>query len=491
LTDSSQKPRVAVVGAGQFGRNHVRVVQQSDRAALAAVVDTDASRADEALRACGGTAPILNDVRELLGLADAAIVAVPTVLHAELGCALMEAGLDVLIEKPIAHSLDAARQLIDTATRTGRVLQVGHLERYNPAVLELEKAVTLPLFFEVHRMNLFSPRALDVDVILDLMIHDLDLVLHLAGDLPEDVRAAGVSILSEKTDIANVRLQFANGLIANLTASRVSTERVRKLRLFQPHEYVSLDYAKQAAVVYSVSEGRQVGFRQLPVVQAEPLALQFNAFLDAVSTRAEPKLSGEAARRTLEVALAIQAKIEDHARVVAAGIASIAIHILLTVVLGTLPKNVWQSEQRLERRQIVTRLYVPADITQKDPNKGKISKSFNEDSLVARERVQIPQSQPSRTQPAAKAPGNPAPPSPPPAAPAPLNGRPRNRRSPSRASAAASATPMPVESPESPRRIHRSPMQSAARRRERRADRPAASWSAIRSDPDPAVSAIS
>ena len=309
--------RVAVAGAGQFGRNHVRVVHQSPRATLTAVADLNPAHAADALAACSATAPTFTNALDLAAHADAAIIAVPTVAHAELGCALMEAGLDVLVEKPIAHSLIAADLLIATARRTGRILQIGHLERFNPAVLALEKAVTLPLFFEVHRMNIFSPRSLDVDVILDLMIHDLDVVLHLAGAMPEEVSAAGVSILSEKTDIANVRLQFANGLIANLTASRVSTERVRKLRLFQPHEYLSLDYAKQAAVAYSVSGDRQVAFRQLPVTPAEPLALQFDAFLDAIAARAEPKLNGESARRTLEVALAIQAKIEDHARVVA------------------------------------------------------------------------------------------------------------------------------------------------------------------------------
>ncbi len=159
--------------------------------------------------------------------------------HEEVACLLLEAGIDVLVEKPIAPDTAAADRMIAAAERGGRMLQVGHLERFNPAVRELERRATLPLFFEIHRMNMFSPRSLDVDVVLDLMIHDVDVVLALAGAEPSEIRAAGVTILSEKVDIANVRLQFPNGCVANLTASRVSTERVRKLRLFQPHNSTS------------------------------------------------------------------------------------------------------------------------------------------------------------------------------------------------------------------------------------------------------------
>ena len=308
------KIRVAVVGAGQFGRNHVRVAQESSRAELAAVVDTDPARRAE----FGGNCPALADYRDLPGLVDAAILAVPTVAHAEIGRYLMEAGIDVLVEKPIAADLESADRLIETARAHGRILQVGHLERYNPAVLALEQAVTQPLFFEIHRLNLFSPRSLDVDIVLDLMIHDLDIVLHLAGRAElEEIRAAGVSILSQKVDIGNVRLQFQGGCIANLTASRVSTERVRKLRLFQPQEYISLDYGKQHAVKYRVGADRQISFSELPVIKGEPLALQFDAFLTSVETRSEPKLNGVVARRTLAVALAILDKMKEHSEVVA------------------------------------------------------------------------------------------------------------------------------------------------------------------------------
>ena len=308
------QPRVAVIGAGAFGQNHCRVVHESSRAQLAAIVDTDAVRAQEA--AARYQTAAFNDYRELPGKIDAAVIAAPTTVHAEIGCHLLAAGIDVLVEKPIAMDLVAADALIAAAAQTGRILQVGHLERFNPAVLALEQRATLPLFFEIHRMNLFSPRSLDVDVVLDLMIHDVDLVLALAKAEPEEIRAAGISILSGKVDIANVRLQFPNGCVANLTASRISTERVRKLRLFQPQQYLSLDYARQDLAVFSVGEGRQIGFEQAPVEKGEPLKLQFDAFLDSIASRISPKSSGTSARRTLAAALAILDKIEEHSEIV-------------------------------------------------------------------------------------------------------------------------------------------------------------------------------
>jgi predicted dehydrogenase len=193
---------------------------------------------------------------------------------------------------------------------------VGHLERFNPVVAAVKKIASIPLFFEIHRLSLFSPRSLDVDVVLDLMIHDLDIVLDLAGAMPEEIRAAGISILSDKVDIANVRLAFPGGCIANLTASRVSTERVRKLRLFQPHQYISLDYQKQEAVAYTVSGNQQIGFQPLPAVKEEPLRLEVESFLEAVANRTRPLVPGEEGLRALKVALAILDKIEEHAKLV-------------------------------------------------------------------------------------------------------------------------------------------------------------------------------
>jgi predicted dehydrogenase len=306
--------RLALIGAGQFGRNHARVIHESDGAELAYVVDTDAARAAETAAAHGALA--LTDARDLIGKVDAAVVAVPTTAHESVGCLLLENGIDILVEKPIAQNLAAATHLIETAGRNGRVLQVGHLERFNPAVVELERRATLPLFFEIHRLNLFSPRSLDVDVVLDLMIHDVDIVLALAKAEPAEIRAAGVHILSQKVDIANVRLQFPNGCIANLTASRISTERVRKLRLFQPQQYLSVDYTRQDLAIFSVGPNRQIGFEQAKVSPSEPLKLQFEAFLNSVESRNLPKCSGLAARLTLEVALSILDKIEEHSELV-------------------------------------------------------------------------------------------------------------------------------------------------------------------------------
>jgi len=309
-----EKTRLAVVGAGQFGRNHCRVIHESDRAQLAAVVDCDAARASETAALYG--AEPLTDARGLAGKVAAAIVAVPTTAHEAVAIELMERGIDVLVEKPIAGDLEAADRLVAAAERLGRVLQVGHLERFNPAVVELERRATLPLFFEIHRMNLFSPRSLDVDVVLDLMIHDVDIVLALARSEPQEIRAAGISVQSANVDIANVRLQFPNGCVANLTASRISTERVRKLRLFQPRQYLSLDYTRQDLAIFTVGENRQIGFEQASIAKAEPLKLQLEAFLDAVKTRNPPKCSGHSARLTLRAALAIVDKIREHSHLV-------------------------------------------------------------------------------------------------------------------------------------------------------------------------------
>jgi predicted dehydrogenase len=255
---------------------------------------------------------------------DAAVVVTPTVTHADIGCRLIEAGLDVMVEKPIACDLASARRLLEAAERHGRILQVGHLERFNPAVIALEPLLTKPLFFEVHRLSEFSPRSLDVDVVLDLMIHDLDLVLNMVGEPPDEVRAAGISILSSKVDIANVRLQFPGGVIANLTASRVSTERVRKLRLFQPHEYISLDYSRQDGMRFRVKPSAAAGipggldFGPLAVTKDEPLRLELEDFFQSIVSRRPPRVTGEQGYRALEAAQTVLDKIEEHSRLVTA-----------------------------------------------------------------------------------------------------------------------------------------------------------------------------
>jgi predicted dehydrogenase len=315
------KPRIAVAGAGAFGKNHLRVVHelaQTGVAELAGVFDVDPARA--AAEAQPHQCKVFTSLDELAHHADAAIIATPTITHAEIGCQLMEAGLDVMIEKPIAHSLDAGRALVETAARCQRILQVGHLERFNPAVMALGEVITKPLFFEIHRLSVFSPRSLDVDVVLDLMIHDLDIILSLTKEMPEEIRAAGIHILSGKVDIANVRIQFPSGCVANLTASRVSTERVRKLRLFQPHEYISLDYGRQDAVRFRVQERPaaasvpSIDFTALPVTKGEPLRLELQGFVEAITKRETPRVSGAQGLAALEVAFAILDKIETHSQ---------------------------------------------------------------------------------------------------------------------------------------------------------------------------------
>jgi predicted dehydrogenase len=252
--------RVAVAGAGAFGRNHLRVYRELEMAgegvALVAAVDPDAARAADA--AARYAIPVFSTVDELLAAdlkLDAATVAVPTVHHHAVASMLLEAGLDLLVEKPLAATLAEADDLIRIAQIGGCILQPGHLERFNPAVLAVQPQLRRPMFFEAHRLSVFTPRALDVDVVLDLMIHDLDIVLTFANSPVREVRAVGLPILSPKVDIANVRVELESGCVANFTASRVSTERVRKLRFFEPRQYVSIDYARQDLLVIHVEAG--------------------------------------------------------------------------------------------------------------------------------------------------------------------------------------------------------------------------------------------
>ncbi|MGB0053965.1 MAG: Gfo/Idh/MocA family oxidoreductase [Terracidiphilus sp.] len=249
--------RVAVAGAGAFGRNHLRVLRElemaGEGAALVAAVEPDAARAEESKKQYG--IPVFASVDELLRadlMLDAACVAVPTVKHHEVAAALLDAGLDLLVEKPLAANLDEADDLIARAERRKKIVQPGHLERFNPAVLAVEPKLKRPMFFEAHRLSVFTPRSLDVDVVLDLMIHDLDIVLTFAKSAVREVRAVGLPILSPKVDIANVRVEFESGCVANFTASRVSTERVRKLRFFEPRQYVSIDYARRDVLVIRI-----------------------------------------------------------------------------------------------------------------------------------------------------------------------------------------------------------------------------------------------
>jgi predicted dehydrogenase len=306
--------RVAVVGAGEFGKNHARVYRELAGAELVGIYDLDESKSTAVAEQFQTQA--LYGLEDLRGRADAVSVAVPTVSHAEVGCRLMEMGLDVLVEKPMAVNLKEADALLATARKHQRILQVGHVERFNPAVIAVEPILNRPLFFEVHRLGVFTARSLDVDVIYDLMIHDLDILLALVKETVTEVKAVGIPVLTDKVDIAHARLEFAGGAVANVTASRVSTERVRKMRFFQQHEYISLDYARRDALRVGVKKpGPQpeFGFEKLSAPAVEPLHAELEAFLDAVRTRREPSTNGEAGRAALELASRVMTSIHEHA----------------------------------------------------------------------------------------------------------------------------------------------------------------------------------
>jgi predicted dehydrogenase len=329
------------VGVGVFGRNHARVYkeleQQGEPVRLLAVVDPDMSRAETVARefgcwAFGSVDQMLTKHREL----KATSVAVPTVHHLAVARELMQGGVDVLIEKPVAATLSEAKELVALAAAHKRIAQAGHLERFNPAVRATVPLLTQPMFFEVHRLSVFTPRSLDVDVVLDLMIHDLDIVLAFAKSPVKEVRAVGLPILSGKVDIANVRLELESGCVANFTASRVSTERVRKLRFFQPRQYVSLDYGRQEVLVFTVSPdgatggalagnpsvNPQIGVTKPPVASEEPLHAELKSFLHAVQERSTPVVPLDDGCRALALALEIVDAIRDHGKKVnLAGIA--------------------------------------------------------------------------------------------------------------------------------------------------------------------------
>ena len=306
--------RVAVIGAGAFGREHARVYSEVSASHLVAVCDLDEQHGRPVAERFG--AEFVTDYRGLLGRIDAASLTVPTESHKTLACELLDAGISVLVEKPIARTIDEADQIIAVAKRSKAVLQVGHLERFNPAVIAARRIITQPRFFEAHRLSVFTPRSLDIDVVMDLMVHDIDVVLSFISSEVSEVRAAGVPILTPRIDIANARIEFVNGCVANLTASRVSAERVRKLRFFQPREYVSIDYAAQEAAVVSVTPrpgGRpEFESKLLAIQQGEPLRLEIESFLAAVEG-APVKVTGKDGRRALGLAIEVTEKIREHA----------------------------------------------------------------------------------------------------------------------------------------------------------------------------------
>jgi predicted dehydrogenase len=303
--------RIAVVGVGHLGRHHARILAALPGAELTAVVDTNASRAHEVAAANGTRA--LTDFREVVGSVDAVTLAVPTRLHREIALPLLAAGIDVLVEKPMARSVAEADDMIVTAAKAGVILAVGQTERFNPAVVAARPVLSDPRFIEVHRLGTFPERSLDIDVVFDLMIHDVDIVLSLVNSEVEAIEAVGVPVLTGRVDIANARLKFGNGCIANLTASRISRDRVRKIRFFQPMAYVSIDYAAQKLEVFRLVKGDgpapAIEGGEVLIENEEPLKRELADFVEAIRERRPPIVSGEDGRRALALAQKIADKI--------------------------------------------------------------------------------------------------------------------------------------------------------------------------------------
>jgi predicted dehydrogenase len=314
MSAAPERVPVAVVGVGEFGRNHARVYGELQHTELLGIFDRDAAKARAVAEEFHTR--VFGDLEELRGCVQAASVAVPTEAHSEVGCRLMDMGIDVLVEKPMAADLAQADALLKASKRNQRILQVGHVERFNPAVIAVEPIVNRPLFFEVHRLGVFTARSLDVDVIYDLMIHDLDILLALVKESVTEVKAVGIPVLTDKVDIAHARLEFAGGAVANVTASRVSTERVRKMRFFQQHEYISLDYARRDALRVGVKKAGpqpEFGFEKLPAPAIEPLHAELDAFVESVRSRQEPRVNGAAGRAALQLAGRVMTSIHEHA----------------------------------------------------------------------------------------------------------------------------------------------------------------------------------
>ena len=305
---------VAVIGVGEHGQSHGRHLKEVEGAELVGLYDARAERCrqvatDLGVRAFRGLQEALDSVR-------AVSVVIPTTDHAAVALEAFDRGVDVLLEKPITRTVEEADDLIQRAQAQGRILQVGHVERFNPGVVAAKAVTRNPLFFEIHRLGVFSARSLDVDVVFDLMIHDLDLILWMVDAPVSDVRAVGLPVLSDKVDIANARVEFENGTVANLTASRASTEKVRKFRYFQPHEYISIDFSRRDALMINVDRSDsnpQMGFRKLETKPAEPLRAELEAFVDCVRTRRAPLVGGREGREALALAERVMTCIEQHA----------------------------------------------------------------------------------------------------------------------------------------------------------------------------------
>jgi predicted dehydrogenase len=302
---------VGVVGVGYAGKRHAEKYALSPKAKLIGVADVDADRARE-IGAQLGVAS-MTDYRELFGRVRGVSIAVPTRLHYEVARDFLDAGIDVLVEKPMTATLEEGRRLVDLAREKRLVLQVGHLERFNPAIRALESVIQEPKFVECHRLAPFVERGTDVDVVLDLMIHDIDVIVSLVRSKVERVEAVGVAVLTNEPDIANARITFANGCVANVTASRVSVKRERKIRFFQPDAYISIDYGEKRAQIYrrpqKGASWMDIRGETVEIQEADALADEIDSFLDSVKSRVDPLVSGEEGLRALEIAAMISGKL--------------------------------------------------------------------------------------------------------------------------------------------------------------------------------------
>lgn len=312
----TDKLRTAVIGVGHLGREHARIYASLEGSNLVAVCDNNETNGRAIAEKYG--VRYIKDYRELLGEVEAVSVATPTVNHHEITCACLEAGIHVLVEKPISRTLEEADEMIRIADSKGVVFQVGHIERFNPAFRAMQQHINKPRFFEAHRMGIFTMRSLDIDVVMDLMVHELDIISSLVSSEVVKVEAVGIPILTPKIDLANARLEFADGCIANITASRVSGERLRKLRIFQPNEYYSIDFAEQQVMQCKLVPAGVPG--TLPEIIAggieipkrEPLLSEIESFLDSVRSKTPPLVSGAEGRRALALAIEVLTKIREH-----------------------------------------------------------------------------------------------------------------------------------------------------------------------------------
>lgn len=297
---------VGVVGVGHHGRQHVRICKELPGVVLAAVVDASSETVREVARE--SDAPPFTDYREIIPHVDAVSIATPTITHHEIARYFLSHGKDVFLEKPMASSVEEAEDLIRLANEKQKVLQIGHVERFNPAIKALAGLLKEPRFIECHRLSRYNPRGCDVGVVLDLMIHDIDIILTLVNDEIKSISAVGVNVLSDSEDIANARIEFRRGCIANVTASRVSADNMRKIRVFQRDAYISLDYVKQAGLIYRKADGG-ITSAPVPTERAEPLKLELESFFDSIRTGSRPAVSAEQGKLALEIAMEITREI--------------------------------------------------------------------------------------------------------------------------------------------------------------------------------------